>query len=1401
MCDYEWKRFWCPRGQPYILSNDGYLGDPDTKSGLNLNSHLTPLQDYSHVPCLVLLGEPGIGKSTEFHAAFSRLEAVERDRAILIDLKEYQTDSRLVSDAFENDAVREWREGQHILHVWFDSLDEGRLEIRNIASIIAGNLRRLKPHARRLRLRIACRTAEWSTSLESALKATWGEEAVEVIELAPLRRCDIVTAATVKEVEPDRFLNDVEAKSVQPFAINPIALQFLLDIHRQADALPSSKRQLYEQGCRRLCEESSQSRRDAGHFGDLSPNHRIKIASRIAAISIFCGRATIFTGQSPSTDISDLTTSDLVGGTERILDEHFEVTESAVRDVLSTMLFTGRGPERLGFAHHTYAEYLASRYVARRELDDPQIESLLFYPELNSRLVPQLTETAMWLALDDERVFSRVVASDPLALLSSDVAFVDDKTKRRLVDMLIAGFEKEELDDSDWNVRSHYKKLGHAGISDQLGPVIRDRSQNVVTRRFCIVTAEECHETKLLEPLCEVALDESDDPHIRAQASYAIIAIGDDHAFARLKPLAIGQSNNDPNDELHGNALRVLWPRKFITAEELFSHLAPPKQTHFIGAYRYFLEHELLQCLSDDDLPVALRWCGDLPPSTGETRNLCDVASNIVRRCVECIHRTDIRNALASYIELRIQHGEDVLLDAQVLTAVDSSCRRMLIRDIITRLADPTSHFFDLFFHCPALIQKEDCEWLLGQSSEAESEIDKQVWAKLAREVFLRLDQSQLSCVLGACKSNGVAAKVFADVIEPVELASPRASEMKDQYRKHMEWTEKLAQRQQPLHTEPPVESLVLDCLRQSEDGNLDAWVQLNDVLQMSPSEADYPRDFADDLTVFPGWSTADSAIRSRIVAAAQQYLSAWQSTPDEWIGTCLIHRSDFAGYRALVLVENLQPDFLPTMNAERWSNVAPSILGFPMTTGFGNEGEATQKRLARAAYEVVPDRVVDLLVTIIDRENMKEDRKQLDIFPLLDDCWDAHLTEALEAKVKDGHLQPWCVGDILDKLVSCGSADAIAYGESLVKQRADDRAREIARTAATVLWLNAPDRGWNLLWSEFQGDVEFFRNVITDAAFHHRQSRKPPAELSENELEELYLLLAQEFPHEDDPKHEGAYFVGPTDSVIEYRDGVLGALRDRGTPASCVAIERIKTAFPHLDFLDFALRASRRIMLRESWTPLSIEQLRELLSAPARRLVRTGRDLQMVILESINRLQRLLHGETPAVRDLWDHDRQADTWEPIDENAFSDYLVRHLRTDLANAGIVALREVQIRRGNDTSGETTDIYVAAVVSGSMPETYETVTVILEAKGCWHAEVKTAMQTQLKDRYLRNNDCGHGIYVVGWFLCESWNPSDGRRKSTPKWMPGDARIFFEQQAEQISDNNAHIEAAVIDSTLI
>ena len=157
--------------------------------------------------------------------------------------------------------------------------------------------------------------------------------------------------------------------------------------------------------------------------------------------------------------------------------------------------------------------------------------------------------------------------------------------------------------------------------------------------------------------------------------------------------------------------------------------------------------------------------------------------------------------------------------------------------------------------------------------------------------------------------------------------------------------------------------------------------------------------------------------------------------------------------------------------------------------------------------------------------------------------------------------------------------------------------------------------------------------------------------------------------------------------------------------------------------------------------------------------------------------------------------------FRPIDENAFSDYVKRYLDRDLKSRGIIVNREVELRRNyGGKPGERTDIHIDAVLKRPNGETYDSITAIIEVKGCWHSELETAMESQLVGRYLANNTCRYGLYLIGWFSCQQWDSQDSRKNKTPKITLDEARKQFNLQAETLSSSGNIVYAYVLNTAL-
>jgi hypothetical protein len=184
--------------------------------------------------------------------------------------------------------------------------------------------------------------------------------------------------------------------------------------------------------------------------------------------------------------------------------------------------------------------------------------------------------------------------------------------------------------------------------------------------------------------------------------------------------------------------------------------------------------------------------------------------------------------------------------------------------------------------------------------------------------------------------------------------------------------------------------------------------------------------------------------------------------------------------------------------------------------------------------------------------------------------------------------------------------------------------------------------------------------------------------------------------------------------------------------------------------------------------------------------------------MESLMRLERKLQGETPNAIFLWDRTTN-NKLKPKPENDFSDFVKTHLTDDLKQSGIIALREVEIRRSQGKggrAGERTDIYV----TGFSPINQEYIRVTIEVKGCWHSEVKKAMKTQLLNRYLNESGCDHGIYLVGWFSCNQWDKRGSMKNKISAQDIEKARKRFDNQAKNLSTDEKTIKSFVMNCAL-
>ncbi|MCF6287495.1 MAG: ATP-binding protein [Candidatus Hydrogenedentes bacterium] len=437
---YDWERFLCTRGGSYTLDHEGYLSVPEGRyAKMFPRGELLRPTDVGKIPCVVILGEPGIGKSTilrDMQQAHSSIASDSKNpHSLFMNLSSFGQEERLINAVFRAPEIQAWIAGSYDYYLFLDSLDEALIRIDTLTAILVEQLKALPTE--RLFLRLSCRTGLWPAYLEEELKEIWHDsdkqsrnntleksqdndnndsqidlEAAHetdfvIFEIAPLRKIDVAAAAEANNLDSEAFLNEINARVVVPLAIVPITLNFLLRAMKSEGTLPERKWDLYRKGCLRLCSENDRQRLTPKLRPTLDRDQRMLIAGYIAFVMMMCRRNTIYTGDSyVELNDSEIGRTDFnvtlpVAGETRITSAH-------VTEVLeATGLFSSRGSERVGWIHQTFLEFLAAWFTEHIELPERQLVDLLTGKD--QHIIPQLATLSLWMALHRPSILMRIV--------------------------------------------------------------------------------------------------------------------------------------------------------------------------------------------------------------------------------------------------------------------------------------------------------------------------------------------------------------------------------------------------------------------------------------------------------------------------------------------------------------------------------------------------------------------------------------------------------------------------------------------------------------------------------------------------------------------------------------------------------------------------------------------------------------------------------------------------------------------------------------------------------------------------------------------------------------------------------------------------------------------------------
>jgi hypothetical protein len=201
---YPWQRLWISDADApidYSLDHNGYFRS---------DSRAQVLDNWQETPCLILLGEPGMGKSWEWKQLGQQTLI---GLHCFFNLGGISSADQLISRLERQEAIRQWlMQPDVMLCLWLDSFDEGLLYERKLAQTLKDLIEQWPRE--RLRFRILSRTATWQEFFTRDLIELFPDQpdrkGVQKLHLAPLTQTQVQQAIETEGIETNSFFTAVD---------------------------------------------------------------------------------------------------------------------------------------------------------------------------------------------------------------------------------------------------------------------------------------------------------------------------------------------------------------------------------------------------------------------------------------------------------------------------------------------------------------------------------------------------------------------------------------------------------------------------------------------------------------------------------------------------------------------------------------------------------------------------------------------------------------------------------------------------------------------------------------------------------------------------------------------------------------------------------------------------------------------------------------------------------------------------------------------------------------------------------------------------------------------------------------------------------------------------------------
>lgn len=1379
---YPWKRRWIPadRWEHRVGLGDDFLEDWQNPLAEEIGFiepllDIRPLESFASVPLLLLLGRPGSGKSQEIDSAASHHWL---GKSILIKGKEIGAGNpgQAIQREIEATVSPEHRPGLRIL---IDGLDEVLLQ--NLAFIP-----QLTSWMRLLRnaegnplytLAITCRWADWPEAEIKALTQLWPKESYQTLVLCPLRRIDAEKTLedSYGRSSAELFWKLIRDRHLQPVACWPQGFKDLMSSFesKSFQDIPDSLGDAVRGQVRRLC-RLADTRDDRLRWSNSSqePEWCQRVAGRLAAAMTWSGKADLALEDFPHHDSPPLHSTELTKTEEPWSNKKRSVTENDFNQLVDlTGLLKRLSNRRWAFHSQIYQEWLASDWLVAQNLDEPRLR-LLFgaSTDLGWKVFPALKSVAAWLARMDSTFRTLLLKEDPLVLLRLDAASLPAKDREDIIESILkATAIARVVDSSVW--QAHLHSLIHKGLDSQIRRWITDENIHETAKDLAVEIAEKT-KLKSLVPLFWDLYPQATE-RMKDQLSSALYALSDSPEYDdKWKAVLNGDIPIDSNGDMLGAALEILVKnRQAIPVRDILDKVLPPIDFGVIGLYRV-VTGQLHNQIKTQDLPAVFshleKNLGRLHSSDWKSA-LRSFNDRAIQLAFQSFDQPQTALVLVDYWHTCIKdhvyphHWQNQGWTPEAIGLENDSLRRKIVRALILHPQFERTTKRKWVYGSDYLVIKSDFEWCLDEILASNSSEEEWPFALLAVHL---LSSKELSDSLGVKLLQAWQKSEFLQSLIPT-ASGKNVLETIDMQIATVEKAEQDKNERLKHQLSLKAELLNKDIIRRTE--------QLKE--KHEQGKIVWPR-------VYELLAAREHGLQSYTVTFG---LEDQVGKDEEWIRETarryLIERpyleslSHYEGLSALMALAVCPQDLSPPgpVADSVMNHWLPSLIKAMTESALEKESAGlTRRNLA----ELFPQPFVEAF-SVVMRERYISGAPMTDLYHY-QAFWTSAMTQELTTLLKNEpvHATGFVIGlRFLFTTSEQHARDVANHWLNQLSGLGEENKLTIIGTISVMLDGCMFDQV-----KQWLSDPQFAKPALAAAFENYRERHMDFINWVDQPLLDLANVCWNTLP-QIESWSSGGRWLSAEDRTKEFRNDITAACRSRGLLVNIPSYhpdDDTEQAEKRREFVDWNRHVTFQAQATKRRQFLMPQTFFSLTHRPHARLARTDDELMQAVKECLQRWEKSLESGS------WDH-----LWDlaPIKSRPEKRIAVEMREWLKKELDITVECEVEL-----AAGTRTDILVQTTPTDISILILSVIIEVKKTRSSNKPEWLTAMETQLRDRYLakrQHEKWTHGLFVVAW-------TPEPRSKDDSVEAIQKASIELAAQAKSLTQPPFHLHSMVIDA---